>query len=57
MKKDIIAVFAVVLLFAVLISGTEFQSVEEYYLTHIDDITPESQTVFFSIRCDEIFEN
>ena len=50
MKKDIIAVFAVVLLFAVLISGTEFQSVEEYYLTHIDDITPESQTVFFSIR-------
>ncbi len=57
MKKDIIAVFAIVLLFAVLIGGTEFQSVEEYYLTHIDDITPESRTVFLSIRCDEILEN
>ncbi|MCI8496901.1 MAG: DUF4430 domain-containing protein [Clostridiales bacterium] len=34
--------------------GTDIQSVDEYYLTHIDDITSESQTVTLSIRCDEV---
>ena len=57
MKKDIVAVFAVVLAIAVLISGTEFQSVDEYYLTHIDDITPESDTVFITVDCRTILDN
>ena len=39
------------------ISGTNIQSVDEYYLTHIDDITPESETVTVSIRCDTILQN
>lgn len=53
-KKDILALFAIVLIVAVLINGTHIQSVDEYYLTHIDDITPESETVTISIRCDTI---
>ncbi len=57
MKKDILAIFAIVLALAVLIAGTEFQSVDEYYLTHIDDITPESETVFISVDCSSILDN
>lgn len=52
MKKDILALFAVFLLLAVLVNGTRIQSVEEYYLLHLDDVTPESETVTLSIRCD-----
>ena len=57
MKKDILAVFGIVLILAVLINGTHVQSVDEYYLTHIDDVTPESKTVTLSIRCDTILRN
>ena len=57
MKKDILAVLGIILLIAVLINGTHIQSVDEYYLTHIDDITPESETVIISIRCDTILNN
>lgn len=57
MKKDILAIFSIILIIAVLISGTNFQSVDEYYLTHIDDITADSKTVTISIRCDTILSN
>lgn len=57
MKKDIIAVFAVILIVAAVIGGTNIQSVDEYYLEHIDDITPESETVTLSIRCDAVLAN
>lgn len=57
MKKDILALFVIVLLVAVIINGTNIQSVDEYYLTHIDDITPDSETVTISIRCDTILQN
>ena len=57
MKKDIPIVFALVLLVTVLIMGTDFQTVDEYYLTHIDDITPESKTVFMSIDCSSVLDN
>lgn len=40
-----------------MLQGVHFQSVDEYYLEHIDDITPESETVFISIRCDTILQN
>ena len=50
MKKDILAVFGIILLIAAVINGTNIQSVDEYYLTHIDDITPESETVIISSR-------
>lgn len=57
MKKDIIAIFAIILIIAAVISGTNIQSIDEYYLTHIDDITPDSKTVKISIRCDTVLEN
>ena len=56
MKKDILAVFAIILIVAAVINGTHIQSVDEYYLTHIDDITSESETVK-CIRCDTILDN
>lgn len=57
MKKDLLAVLFVILLIAVVINGTHIQSVDEYYLTHIDDITEDSETVTISIRCDTILQN
>lgn len=57
MKKDIIAIFAIILIVAVLICGTDIQSVDEYYLTHADDVTEDSLTVTLSVRCDEILQN
>lgn len=54
MKKDILIIFCVVLVLAVLIMGTDFQSVDEYYLMHLEDITPDSETVTLSIRCDSV---
>lgn len=56
MKKDIIALLGIILLIAVVANGTDIQSVDEYYLTHIDDITSGSETVFISIRCDTVFD-
>ncbi len=57
MKKDLLIAFAAFLLVAVLVMGTDFQTVDEYYLTHLDDITPQSQTVTLSIRCDSVLEH
>jgi len=57
MKKDLLVFGFIALIIAVLISGTKIQSVEEYYLTHIDDITEDSPTVTISIRCDTILQN
>lgn len=51
MKKDIPIIFAAILIAVLLIKGTDFQTVDEYYLTHIDDITPDSQVVTLSIDC------
>lgn len=57
MKKDILAILGIILLVTAVINGTHIQSVDEYYLTHIDDITPDSETVTISIRCDTILDN
>lgn len=48
-----LVVFFVLLAVALLIMGTEFQTVEEYYLTHADEITEDSDTVYFSINCEK----
>lgn len=56
-KKDLLAFGFVGLLLVFLLTGTRFQSVDEYYLTHLDDITPESETVTLTIRCDRAVEN
>ena len=57
MKKDILAISVIIFLIAVVINGTNIQSTDEYYLTHIDDSTPDSKTVTISIRCDTILDN
>lgn len=57
MKKDILIIFAVILALAVVIGGSEFQSVDEYYLVHIDDIEPDSETVFISIDCADVLRH
>jgi hypothetical protein len=56
-KKDILSISVIIFLIAVVINGTNIQSIDEYYLTHIDDITPDSETVTISIRCDTILDN
>lgn len=57
MKKDLLAICVVVLLLVFICTGTKIQSVDDYYLTHIDDITEDSETVFLSIECGTILEN
>lgn len=57
MRKDILAAAFVILVLAVVISGTNIQTVDEYYMTHIDDITPESETVSIVIKCDTVLDN
>ena len=57
MKKDLLAVCIVVLLLVFVCTGTKIQSVDDYYLTHIDDITENSDTVFLSIECGTILDN
>ena len=55
MKKDLLALSVLVFLLIALFSGTRIQSVEDYYLTHIDDIQKDSETVFLTVRCDSVF--
>ncbi|WP_324825711.1 DUF4430 domain-containing protein [Sinanaerobacter sp. ZZT-01] len=57
MKKDLLALGFIILAIALILSGTKFQTVDEYYLTHIDDITADSKTVTISIRCETIRDN
>jgi hypothetical protein len=57
LRKDILSLAFIALLVAVLISGTKIQSVDEYYLTHIDDITEDSETITISIRADTVLAN
>lgn len=57
MKKDLLAIVVIVVLVVLVASGTKIQSVDDYYLTHIDDITQDSETVTISIRCDTVLQN
>lgn len=57
MKKDILVLFAAVLVISLLVRGTQIQTVDEYYLTHIDDITPDTPTVTLSISCVSVLDN
>lgn len=57
MKKDILILFAIVLALVLVVQGIHIQSVDEYYLTHLDDIGPDSETVTLSIRCDTVLKN
>jgi len=56
-RKDILVLAFIALLVAVIIKGTNIQSVEEYYLTHIDDITEDSETVFIQIDASTVLNH
>lgn len=56
MKKDLFALSVAVFLLILVCSGTKIQSVEDYYQTHIDDITEDSETVFLTVRCDAVLD-
>lgn len=57
LKKDLLIVAVIILLVVLLSKGVNIQTVEEYYLTHIDDIKKDSKIVTISIRCDTILDN
>ena len=57
MKKDLFAIAIVVFVLIFVFSGTKIQTVDEYYLTHIDDIKGDSETIYLTIRCDTILDN
>ena len=57
MKKDLFAIAIVVFVLIFVFSGTKIQTVDEYYLTHIDDIKEDSETIYLTIRCDTILGN
>lgn len=56
MKKNILLIGIIVMLVLILVKGVRIQSVEEYYLTHTEDITEDSETVTVSIRCDTLLK-
>ena len=57
MKKDIVAILIIVFIVVIIACGTKIQSVDDYYLTHIDDIKEDSETITISIRCDTVLDN
>ena len=57
MQKDILAIFAGVIVVIILIMGTDFQSVEEYYSTHPDYIPKDSKKVTVAIECKTLLDN
>lgn len=57
MKKDIVAILIIVFIVVIIACGTKIQSVDDYYLTHIDDIKDDSETITISIRCDTVLDN
>ena len=54
MKKNIIMIGIMLVLALVLVRGTKIQSVDEYYLAHMEDIQEDSETVTISIKCDTL---
>lgn len=57
MKKDILLIFFFVVILIVIIGGVKIESVEEHYLSNIDNITEESEIVTLEIDCHLIYDN
>lgn len=57
MKKNLIALAAVAVVALIMFFTVDIQSVDEYYLTHLEDISSDSETVTLSVRCDTIMDN
>lgn len=57
MKKDFLIVLSVIFIGIFLFKGTKIQSVDDYYLTNIDNITPDSEVVTISINAKTARDN
>lgn len=57
MKKNIILIVIIILVVVLLVTGVDIKTPEEYYLTHLDDITEDSETVFLSVSCSTVLNN
>lgn len=57
MKKDLLLVASIIFFSILLYKGVDIQTVDEYYLLHLDDITPDSETVTLTIRADTAVDN
>ena len=57
MKKDLLLGLVVLLILAAFLLTTDFQTVDQFYLTHMEDITPDSDTVTVAIVCGEAVKN
>ena len=57
MKKDLLIITTIILIITMLCTCTNIQSVDEYYLSHLDEITEDSETVFLTIDCSTILDN
>lgn len=57
MKKNIAVISAVIAFITIIFFTVDFQTVDEYYLTHQEDITPDSKTVSLSVTCTTVFDN
>lgn len=49
MKKDFLILAFIITIVSILFAGTKFQTVEDYYMTHADDITADSDVVTLTI--------
>ena len=54
MKKNIIMFGFAAMMILIIVCFTDIQSVDEYYMTHMEDITPDSQIVTVSIVCNTL---
>lgn len=57
MRKDLLIIVFIILFAVILFKGTKIQTVDEYYLTHLDDITADAETISLTIRSDAALQN
>ena len=56
LRKDILLSAIILAAVLLVVQGTKFQTVDEYYRTHIDDITSDTPTVTISILCGTLLD-
>ena len=57
MKKNLLLLLALLVVAGVVLLTCDIQSVDEFYLEHLEDIAPGDPVVTLSIRCDTALEN
>lgn len=57
MKKNLLLLLVIAVILGVVALTCDIQSVDEFYLAHLEDIAPGDPVVTLSIRCDTALEN